>query len=93
MPNYRVTLECDGVPSNEGEEAAIDITKEFAEHRTHHENVVCAFRHGKLVLIAENDWDPEGLALMDEFSDCISAYVVEPFDGDIRLISSAVIKP
>lgn len=93
MPSYRIALECDGVPPNEGEEAAIDIARDFAEHRPHHENVVCAFLNGKLVLAAENDWDPEGLALMDEFSDCISANVVEPFDGDIRLVSSTIIEP
>jgi hypothetical protein len=36
--------------------------------------------------VAENYHDPEGLNLMDEFSNNISA-CVEPFDGDIKLVS------
>ena len=45
-----------------------------------------------LFITVENDYDPEGQALMDEFSDCISMYVTEPFDGAIRLVSSLVIE-
>ena len=85
---YRVILACDGVPAAEGAEAAIDIERAFREHRSHHQNVSCRFVDGKLVLEAENDFDADGLALMDEFSDCISAYVATPFDGDMKLVSS-----
>ena len=88
---HRVVLECSGVPAAEGEEAARDIEAEFRDHRTHHKNVRCSFRDGKLVLQAENDWDPDGLALMDEFSDCISAYITTLFDGDLTLVSSTTI--
>jgi hypothetical protein len=49
-------------------------------------NVSCTFVDGKLRLVAENDYDPEGLNLMDEFSDNICAYV-EAFDGDLKLVS------
>jgi len=88
---HRVVLECSGVPSAEGEEAARDIETEFREHRPHHSNVQCTFPDGKLILQAENDWDADGLALMDEFSDCISDYIVTLFDGDLRLVSSTAI--
>lgn len=88
---HRVVLECFGIPPAEGEEAAVDIEREFREHRPHHQNVRCSFGHGKLVLQADNDFDPDGLALMDEFSDCISAYIASPFDGDLRLVSSTAI--
>ena len=88
---HRVVLECSDIPAAEGEEAATDIEREFREHRPHHQNVWCSFRAGKLVLEADNDFDPEGLALMDEFSDCISAYIATSFDGDIRLVSSTAI--
>ena len=88
---FRVTLACESVPTSAGQEAASDIQKEFAEHRPHHKNVVCAFTNGELVLTAENDFDPDGLALMDEFSDCISAYIAEPFDGEIRLVEAVPI--
>jgi len=39
------------------------------------------------VLHAENDFDSDGLALMDEFSDAITANISEPLDGDIEVLS------
>ncbi len=68
---------------SEGHGAATGIAREFADHRTHHANVICSFADGKLILIAENDFDPKELALMDEFSDCLSAYISTPFDGEL----------
>ena len=85
---YRITLECDGIPPSAGGEAAArDITEAFRSEYPHEHNVLCTFENGKLKLVAENDYDPEGLNLMDEFSDNISAYIAELFDGEIRLIS------
>lgn len=86
---YRVILACEGVPASAGPTAANDIQQEFSEHRPHHKNVVCTFANGELVLTAENDFDSNGLALMDEFSDCISAYISELFDGKIRVVETA----
>jgi hypothetical protein len=37
--------------------------------------VTCTFSDGTLTLVAFNDFDPDGLALSDEFSDCLSAYI------------------
>jgi hypothetical protein len=91
MAMYRVTLACYGVPASAGQAAAIDIQREFAEHRRHHSNVTCTFTKGELVLTAENDFDPEGLALINEFSDCVSACIAELFDGGIRLVGATVI--
>ena len=82
----RITLECDGVPDQAGAEAARDITEEFRSHYPHEKNVICSWDGKTLRLVAENDYDTEGLNLMDEFSDNICAYI-EPFDGDIRLVS------
>ncbi len=82
---YRITLECDGVPASAGEEAARDITEEFRSHYPHEKNVICSWDGKILRLVAENDYDDEGLNLTDEFSDTIASYI-EPFDGDIRLI-------
>jgi hypothetical protein len=82
---FWVTLACKRVPASAGHSAASDIQREFAEHRQHRENVVCAFTNGELVLAAEIDCDREGLALMDEFPDCIPAYIAELFDGRIRV--------
>jgi hypothetical protein len=90
---YRITLVCDGVPASAGEEAARDITQHFKAHYPHEGNAICSFDGESLRLVAENDHDPEGRNLMDEFSDVISANL-EPFDGDIRLISlERVIEP
>jgi len=86
---YRLVLVCSGIPIGEGPEAARDITIEFARHRTHHSNAVCSYADGKLTLVAENNFDPNGLALMDEFSDCLSAYIAKPFDGDLTVQSIA----
>jgi hypothetical protein len=88
---YRVILECSGIPNNEGYTAAQGITRAFAEHRPHHKNVTCSFVDGKLILVAENDFDPKGLALMDELSDCLSAYTSMHFDGDITVKSATII--
>jgi hypothetical protein len=85
----RVVLVCSGIPLDEGPAAARDITNEFATHRTHHANVVCSYADGTLTLVAENDFDPDGLALMDEFSDCLSAFIATPFDGDLTVQSIA----
>ena len=83
---YRITLECAGVPQSAGDEAARDITEEFRQHYPHEQNVICSFDGRVLMLVAENDYDPEGLNLMDEFSDTISAYIAKLFDGDIKRI-------
>lgn len=72
---YRVVLECSGVPADEGGDAAKDIAKEFAEHRKHHAKVTCSFANGVLTLVSENDFDNHGLATLDEFGDCVVAYI------------------
>jgi hypothetical protein len=41
----------------------------------------------RLVLQADNDFDSNGLALMDEFSDAIAACIADRFDGGIDVVS------
>jgi len=84
---YRIVLTCSGVPIDEGAEAASDITNGFRVHRAWHNNVSCQWDGAQLILQAENDFDSQGLALQDEFSDCLSAYIVKPFDGQICIHS------
>lgn len=86
-PKYRITLELHGVSLETGDEAARDITEAFLLNHPHEHNVICAFSNGILRLVAENDYDPGGLNLMDEFSDNICAYVSGAHDGDLRLVS------
>jgi hypothetical protein len=41
-----------------------------------------------LILQGENDFDTDGLALMDEFSGAVAACIKDLFDGNIRVVSS-----
>ena len=90
MRMIRIVLICGGVPEAEGRQAAIDIADEFNRDRSpRYVNASCRFESGKLILSCDNDgWDAEGRNLMDEFSDCLSAYVATPFGGDLRLDSA-----
>jgi hypothetical protein len=81
----KILLSCSGVPPAAGAQAATDITAEFAEHRPWYHDVKCTWDGSKLLLAAESENDDDGIALTDEFSDCLTAYIVEQFDGDIRL--------
>ena len=84
---FRVTLVCSGLPPAAGENAATDIAKEFADHRKWHNSVTCEWDGTRLILRAENDFDKTGLATLDEFGDCISAYVSDPGDSQIAIES------
>ena len=90
---YTVVLECNNVPAGEGEQAAIDITTEFREHRRWHRNATCTWTGSSLVLEVENDFDDNGLASLDEFSDSIAAYVATLFDGSILIRSVTKLDP
>ena len=52
-----------------------------------HENVTCVWNGSQLILQADKDFDSNGLALVDEFSDAISACIKDGFDGDIEVLS------
>ena len=84
---YRIVVVCYGVPKSAGAEAATDITAEFLQHHPWHSNAICTWDGERLILQADNDYDPEGLALLDEFSDNISAFISELFDGEIKVES------
>jgi hypothetical protein len=82
---YRITLVCNGIPDHAGEGSARDVGAEF-RHRPWHQNVKCTWDGSRLTLQAENDFDSDGLALLDEFSDALSA-CLEAFEGDIEIVS------
>jgi hypothetical protein len=86
---FRVTLICEGlgIPALAAQEAARDITKEFAEHRHWHHHVSCSWDCSRLVLVSENDFDENGLAAWDEFDDCITAYIKDAGDCETRVLS------
>jgi len=82
-----VVLVGENVPAEFGSEAATDITTEFETRGPRYFNAICTFEGGTLVLSCDNDgWDADGLNLMDEFSDCLSAYLPS-FDGDVKIVS------
>ncbi len=83
---YRIVLACTGVPAHAGAAGARDITQEFTK-RTWHQNVRCEWDGSRLILRAQNDFASNGLGLVDEFSDTISACIAGGFDGDIEIIS------
>jgi hypothetical protein len=84
---FRVKLTCQGIPSAAGTEAAADITCEFVEHRKWFSNVRCFWDGERLVLEADSDFDSDGSALADEFSDCVVAYVASEFGMSISVES------
>jgi hypothetical protein len=83
---FRIVLACKDVPTHAGATAAHEIAKEFML-RPWHQNVSCEWDGSRLILQADNDFDENGLALLDEFSDAISACMSEPFDGEIEVLS------
>ncbi len=83
---YRIVLVCKGVPRDAGPDAARDIEQEFT-HRPWQQNVTCVWDGETLALQADNEYDSNGYALRDEFSDAISACIGAGFDGDIEVVS------
>ncbi len=59
---------------DEGMSAPGDILEEFS-HRPWHANVRCEWDGAALWLEAENDYDANGLALLDEFLDAVVACI------------------
>jgi hypothetical protein len=87
---YRIVLACSGIPAHAGPSGARDIGEEF-KHRPWHKNVSCEWDGARLILQADNDFDLNGLALVDEFSDAISACINDGGDGSIDVLSVTVV--
>ena len=89
---YRIILSADGIRKEVGTQAAKDIAEAFAA-RPWHKNVTCMWDEANQALLveAENEYDNDGLALQDEFSDEISANIKNAGDGNLRVISIEVI--
>ena len=82
---FHILLECNGIPVEAGAQAAADIEEEFT-HRPWHRNVRCDWDGSRLRLQASNDFDANGLALLDEFSDAICACIVDAQYYDLRVV-------
>ena len=71
---YNARVSCQGLIASEGTPAPTDILEEFSQ-RPWHSNVRCGWDGASLWLEAENDYDADGSALLDEFSDAVVACV------------------
>jgi hypothetical protein len=71
---FKARVSCRGLLHDEGASAPRDILEEFS-HRAWHANVRCEWDGASLWLEAENDYDSNGLALLDEFSDAVVACI------------------
>jgi hypothetical protein len=87
---YRILIECNGVTIEDGLAAATDIEKEFVTHRSWWTEPRCQYQEGKLLLSAASDADPNGLALLDEFGDCLVAYY-PGVHGEVKILSVQMI--
>ncbi len=65
---------CAGLTDDEGTAAPRDIIEEFL-NRPWHLNPECTWNGSTLLLIVENDYDSNGSAVLDEFSDAVHACV------------------
>ena len=75
---FKITVSCQGVSEPAASVGLADILSEFAT-RPWHQNVSCRWDKERIVLEAENDYDSNGQALLDEFSDAICACLpIEP---------------
>jgi hypothetical protein len=74
MPLYHAILTCSGLTDAEAGNAPADIEEEF-RHRPWHHNVSCRWDGQLLWLEADNDYDEDGRALLDEFGDVVIACV------------------
>jgi hypothetical protein len=85
---FRIVLKCGGVPKDVGAQAAADITEEFTQ-RPWHLNAECRWDGEHLIFRAENDFDSNGEALLDEFSDAVIACT--PYVG-VSIAKVSVVK-
>jgi hypothetical protein len=81
---FTIKLICRGIPKELGPKTATHITEEFW-YCSCYANAICLWREDTLQLEATSDFDSDGRALAEEFSEAISACVAEPFDGAISV--------
>lgn len=86
---YHITLVCKGIPTELGPAGALDVAEEF-NHRPWYRNVRCEWNGEDLLLSAENDWDGDAKALLDEFCDAVAACIPGTigFQVEIRSITN-----
>jgi len=85
---FRITVLCDGIAQEEWPEAISDVREEFRSRQWHH--IVDVWWSGqRLLLTIENDYDANGQALADEFSDTVAACAPGTPGYSVRIVSVA----
>lgn len=89
---FRVSVSCDGIAPTDWPNALDDVAQEF-KARPWHKVIDCHWDGVMLILVADNDYDRDGEALADEFSDTVAAYAPgTPAPGYlVRILSVSVI--
>lgn len=71
---FRVIVSCKGISIDAATSGVADIAEEFLA-RPWHSNVLCYLDGERVILQADNDFDSDGQALLDEFSDAVCACI------------------
>jgi hypothetical protein len=84
-------MRCIGLTDSDGRNAPPDIIEGFS-HRPWHAKVSCSWDGEFLWFEAENDYDPDGTALFDEFWDEVHANI--NWEGPIQfeIVSSQTLE-
>jgi hypothetical protein len=85
---FRVSVACEGIPPDAWPDALVDVESEFSK-RTWHHIVHCGWEGGALILVVDNDYDKDGAAVADEFSDAVAAYAPGTPGYRVRVLSVA----
>jgi hypothetical protein len=87
---FRVTVKCERIASAAWPDALEDVRAEFRDRPWH--NIVDIRWSGDVLLfIAENDYDSDGEALADEFSDTVAAYAPGTPGYRVAIVSVEVV--
>lgn len=84
---FRITVSCDGIPPEQWREAINDVREKFRNRQWHH-IVDIRWSGQTLLLTVENDYDPTGEAVADEFSDTIAAYAPGTLGYSVSIVSA-----
>ena len=83
---FRVSVACEGIPPHGWPDALADVEGEFSK-RTWHHIVHCGWEGSALILVVENNYDNDGAAVADEFSDTVAAYAPRTSEYQVRVLS------
>jgi hypothetical protein len=83
---FRVTVSCEGIAPEKWPQALSDVREEFVS-RHWHRIIDVRWSGQTLLLTVENDYDADGEALADEFSDTIAACAPGTPGYSVRILS------